>query len=115
MMESVFGAEMFFKSLTRLWSLSWFLLFDFRGLGLEFLRAGWCTHLVGLSHCVVRVMWFKYWMRPDAVLLSSQLPAEINTGTAVSGHSQQPHKHAAVFPSLEGQTSSKYQLFPPRN
>lgn len=32
-----------------------------------------CPHLVGLSHCVVRVIWFKYWILPDAVLLSSQL------------------------------------------
>lgn len=31
------------------------------------------THLVGRSHCVVRVMWFRYWMRPEAVLLSSHL------------------------------------------
>lgn len=62
------------------------LLFDLRGLGLEFLWAAQCTHLVGLSHCVVRVMWFKYWIRPDAVLLSSQLAAETYTDTAVSGH-----------------------------
>lgn len=31
------------------------------------------TYLVGLSHCVVRVMWFRYCILPEAVLLSSQL------------------------------------------
>lgn len=30
-------------------------------------------YLVGLSHCVVRVMWFRYCILPEAVLLSSQL------------------------------------------
>lgn len=43
-----------------------------------------CTHLVGLSHCVVRVMWFKYWILPDAVLLSSQLAGEAYTETPMS-------------------------------
>lgn len=32
-----------------------------------------CVYLVGLSHCVVRVMWFRYCILPDAVLLSSHL------------------------------------------
>lgn len=30
-------------------------------------------YLVGLSHCVVRVMWFRYCILPEAVLLSSHL------------------------------------------
>lgn len=34
------------------------------------------AHLVGLSHWVLRVIWFRYWIRPDAVLLSSQLPTK---------------------------------------
>lgn len=50
-----------------------------RRLTLKKSRFGIPTHLVGLSHCVVRVMWFKYWIRPDAVLLSSQLAAETHT------------------------------------
>lgn len=57
-----------------------------RGLG-----AAEGPYLVGLSHCVVRVIWFKYWIRPDAVLLSSQLAA--GTTDAV----KHPHNHKTAF------------------
>lgn len=42
-------------------------------------------YLVGLSHCVVRVMWFRYCILPEAVLLSSHL---FHKTTLVSSISQ---------------------------
>lgn len=41
-------------------------------------------YLVGLSHCVVRVMWFRYCILPEAVLLSSQLFQKTTFGNTVS-------------------------------
>ena len=72
------------------------LLFDLRGS--DFLWAAECIHLVGLSHCVVRVMWFKYWIRPDAVLLSSQLATQTYTHTQQwADMVKQPQNQRVVF------------------
>lgn len=75
--------------------LAWIrrLVFDEKRSELRFLRPAEGTHLVGLSHCVVRVMWFKYWIRPDAVLLSSQLAAETYTDPAVSRDTATSHTY----------------------
>lgn len=69
-------------------------------------------YLVGLSHCVVRVIWFKYWIRPDAVLLSSQLAAGTQTEQKADAVKHPRHHIKALhLPTLAAWTQLNLYIF----